>query len=187
MASREQWANSERSMAALLGYRVVPRNEPRLRQRISAQSQPRFCTPISRPGLPCPRDAGPSPQGPLSAVRRLEVAQVDLGRFEAPLAILAWSTTSCLPQSAPTASTTMDEKESIFAPARRSDCPSWLRASLSSIAHLGRCSAAPKSLLNCDRRGVYIPGIGMISTISTHAPDICRWGWSLPNIFVAAS
>jgi hypothetical protein len=52
---------------------------------------------------------------------------------------------------------------------------------------LGRCSAAPKSPLNCDRRGIYIPGIGMISTISIHAPGICRWGWSLPNIFVAAS
>jgi hypothetical protein len=35
--------------------------------------------------------------------------------------------------------------------------------------------------------GVYISGIGMISTISIHVPGICRCGWSLPNIFVAAS
>jgi hypothetical protein len=34
---------------------------------------------------------------------------------------------------------------------------------------------------------LYIPGNGMISTISIHAPGICRWGWSLPNNFVAAS
>ena len=34
---------------------------------------------------------------------------------------------------------------------------------------------------------IYIPGNGMISTISIHAPGICRWGWSLSNIFVAAS
>src|SRR5215472_15910285 len=34
---------------------------------------------------------------------------------------------------------------------------------------------------------IYIPGNGMISTISIHAPSICRWGWSLSNIFVAAS
>ena len=34
MVSRERWANSERSVATLLGYRVVPRNEPRLRRRI---------------------------------------------------------------------------------------------------------------------------------------------------------
>lgn len=33
----------------------------------------------------------------------------------------------------------------------------------------------------------YIPGICMISTISTHAPGICRCGWFLPNIFAAAS
>jgi hypothetical protein len=33
----------------------------------------------------------------------------------------------------------------------------------------------------------YIPGIGMISTISIHVPGTWRWGWSLPNIFVAAS
>lgn len=33
----------------------------------------------------------------------------------------------------------------------------------------------------------YIPGIGMISTISIHAPGMCKWGWSLPKIFVAAS
>jgi transposase len=33
----------------------------------------------------------------------------------------------------------------------------------------------------------YIPGTGMISMISIHAPGICRWGWSLPNTFVAAS
>jgi hypothetical protein len=33
----------------------------------------------------------------------------------------------------------------------------------------------------------YIPGICMISMISTQAPGICRCGWSLPKIFVAAS
>ena len=36
--------------------------------------------------------------------------------------------------------------------------------------------------------GFYMSGIGMISTISIHAPGIiCKWGWSLPNIFAAAS
>jgi hypothetical protein len=103
MVSRERWANSERSMAALLGYKVVPRNESRLRQRISAQSQPRFCTPISRPGLPCPRDPGPSPQGPLSAVRRLEIVQVDHQSFRSAFGYPGLSTTSGLPPSAPTA------------------------------------------------------------------------------------
>jgi hypothetical protein len=34
---------------------------------------------------------------------------------------------------------------------------------------------------------IYIPGTGMISTTSIHAPGIWKWGWSLPNIFVAAS
>src|SRR5205814_10097077 len=34
---------------------------------------------------------------------------------------------------------------------------------------------------------IYIPGNGMISTISIHAPGICRWGWFLPNILAAAS
>lgn len=34
----------------------------------------------------------------------------------------------------------------------------------------------------------YIPGIGRISTISIRPPGIiCRWGWLLPNSFVAAS
>jgi hypothetical protein len=34
---------------------------------------------------------------------------------------------------------------------------------------------------------IYIPGTGMISTTSIHAPGIWKWGWSLPNILVAAS
>lgn len=34
---------------------------------------------------------------------------------------------------------------------------------------------------------IYIPGTGMISTTSIHAPGIWKWGWSLPNIFVATS
>jgi hypothetical protein len=34
----------------------------------------------------------------------------------------------------------------------------------------------------------YIPGIGMISTISIQPPGIiCRWGWLLPKSFAAAS
>jgi hypothetical protein len=104
MVSRERWANSERSMAALLGYKVVPRNEPRLRQRISAQSQPRFCTPIFRPGLPCPQEAGPSPQAPLSAVRRLGVAPTPRQSFRRPFGYRGLSSASGLAPSAPTAS-----------------------------------------------------------------------------------
>jgi hypothetical protein len=79
----------ERSIAALSGYAVILRNELRPRQRISAQSQPRFCTPIFRPGLPCPQEGGPSPQVPLSALQRLEVAQIVISRFEGRLAIVA--------------------------------------------------------------------------------------------------
>jgi len=89
-----------RSIAALPGYTVVPRNEPRPRQRISAQFQPRFCTPIFRRGLPCPQEAGPSRQVPLSALQRLEVAQIDHQSFRRPFGYRGLSTPSGLAPSA---------------------------------------------------------------------------------------
>ena len=59
---------------------------------------------------------------------------------------------------------------------------------LKTIRPLVETMSNPNSIIAADAElWTYIPGNGMISTISIHAPGICRWGWSLPNIFVAAS
>ena len=99
----------ERSIAALSGYAVILRNELRPRQRISAQSQPRFCTPIFRPGLPCPQEGGPSPQVPLSALQRLEVAHIGHQSFRGPFGYRGLSSASGFAPSAPTAPTPLTQ------------------------------------------------------------------------------
>jgi hypothetical protein len=51
------------------------------------------------------------------------------------------------------------------------------------VVGAGTVSSQPERARNV----LYIPGIGMISVISIHAPGISRWGWSWPKILVAAS
>jgi len=106
-------------MVALPRYRAVPRIAPRPRQRISAQSQPRFCTPIFRPGLPCPQEAEPSPQVPLSALLRFEVAQIDHQTFRRPFGYRGLSSASGLAPSAPTASDPAYPRPAESLPGRR--------------------------------------------------------------------